>query len=97
LHNLFHFLRLRMDKNAQYEIRVYAETMAEIVRQVVPIAWEAFEDYILNGEHFSKTELQILSNHINAKEISKNYLLGKGFENLEADEFLDKIEKLAGQ
>ena len=43
LHNLFHFLRLRLDKHAQYEIRVYAEEMLELIRKVVPIAVDAFE------------------------------------------------------
>ena len=47
LHNLFHFLRLRIDPHAQYEIRVYGEAMAEITQKVAPMAWEAFEDYIL--------------------------------------------------
>jgi thymidylate synthase (FAD) len=45
LHNLFHFLRLRADPHAQYEIRVYAEAICEIVRDWVPFAYKAFEDY----------------------------------------------------
>ncbi len=53
LHNLFHFLRLRADPHAQYEIRVYAEALCEIVRDWVPAAWAAFEDYRLNAETFS--------------------------------------------
>ena len=57
LHNCLHFLGLRLDKHAQHEIRIYAEAMAEIVRRIVPMAWEAFEDYQLCGEHFSKMEL----------------------------------------
>ena len=44
LHNLFHFLRLRIDSHAQYEIRVFAEAIAELVKPFVPHAWEAFED-----------------------------------------------------
>ena len=61
LHNIFHFLRLRLDPHAQYEIRVYAEAMAQIVRAVVPVAWEAFEDYQLHGVHFSRLELETLA------------------------------------
>lgn len=57
LHNLFHFLRLRIDAHAQYEIRVYGEAMAEIVKAVVPAAWEAFEDYLLHARRFSRKEL----------------------------------------
>ena len=49
LHNLFHFLRLRADAHAQYEIRVYAEAICGIVRDWVPAAWGAFEDYRLGG------------------------------------------------
>src|SRR5713101_5187423 len=43
LHNLFHFLQLRLDPHAQYEIRVYGEAIAGIAKNVVPVAWEAFE------------------------------------------------------
>lgn len=64
LHNIFHFLRLRMDDHAQYEIRVFANAMAEFVKQVVPIAYEAFEDYILNGMYFSKLEKNLLSSKL---------------------------------
>lgn len=60
LHNIFNFLRLRMDSHAQYEIRMYANAMAEIVKQVVPVAWEAFEDYILYAKRFSRMEMEIL-------------------------------------
>src|SRR5213078_2405276 len=47
LHNLFHFLSLRMDPHAQQEIRDYANAMFALVRPVVPIAAEAFLDYHL--------------------------------------------------
>ena len=60
LHNLFHFLRLRMDAHAQYEIRVYAEAMAECARAVAPLAYEAFEEHILGSVQFSKTECEAL-------------------------------------
>lgn len=60
LHNLFHFLKLRMDKHAQYEIRVFAEAMAEMVKAKVPVAWKAFEDYSLKSVLFSQLELEAL-------------------------------------
>ncbi|MCK5833706.1 FAD-dependent thymidylate synthase [bacterium] len=47
LHNLFHFLKLRLDIHAQWEIRQYAKIIASIVEQVVPISYKAFEDYSL--------------------------------------------------
>lgn len=69
LHNLFHFLRLRIDTHAQYEIRVYGEAMAEIVKQIVPHAWEAFEDYSLNSVNFSKPELAAIRELMEGKKI----------------------------
>jgi len=60
LHNLFHFLKLRLDAHAQYEIRVYAETMAKIVQTVSPMAYQAFEEHILYGQKFSQTELELI-------------------------------------
>ena len=53
LHNLFHFLRLRADPHAQYEIRAYAEVLCEVVKDWVPAAYAAFEDYRLNAVTFS--------------------------------------------
>jgi thymidylate synthase (FAD) len=61
LHNLFHFLRLRMDPHAQFEIRVYAEAMAECARAVAPIAYEAFEEHILGSMSFSRAECEALA------------------------------------
>ena len=61
LHNIFHFLQLRLDPHAQHEIRVYGEAMAQIVRAVAPVAWEAFEDYQLQAERFSRLELEALA------------------------------------
>lgn len=61
LHNLFHFLHLRMDPHAQYEIRVYAETIGkEIVAKWCPLAWEAFLDYRYNARTFSSIEFEII-------------------------------------
>ena len=61
LHNLFHFLRLRMDPHAQYEIRVYAEAMAQCAKAVAPLAYEAFEEHILGSVAFSRAECEALS------------------------------------
>jgi thymidylate synthase (FAD) len=60
LHNLFHFLRLRADPHAQYEIRVYAEAICDIVRDWVPAAWSAFEDYRLGAVTFSAKGMAVL-------------------------------------
>lgn len=60
LRNIFHFLRLRMDSHAQYEIRVYADALAEIVKEHFPICYKAFEDYSLHAVKFSRMEMEIL-------------------------------------
>jgi thymidylate synthase (FAD) len=60
LHNLFHFLRLRADAHAQYEIRVYAEAMLETVKAWVPLCYAAFRDYRLGAVTFSAKMLEIL-------------------------------------
>jgi thymidylate synthase (FAD) len=60
LHNLFHFLRLRADAHAQYEIRAYAETLCEVVKDWVPAAWAAFEDYRLNAVQISGKGMAVL-------------------------------------
>ena len=69
LHNLLHFLELRMEKNAQLEIREYANIIGkEIVKRWVPTAWEAFEEYVLTSKEFSGFELQLLSLLANGKK-----------------------------
>ena len=55
LHNLFHFLRLRLDRHAQYEIRQYAEVMVQMAKAVAPVAFEAFEEHILYAARLSKS------------------------------------------
>ncbi len=62
LHNLLHFLALRMDHHAQEEIRLYAPTMGEqIVRPLFPLVWEAFVDYRLEGMFLSRLEREVIS------------------------------------
>ncbi len=64
LHNLFHFLSLRADPHAQYEIRVYAEAIGALTKAWVPAAWEAFEDYRLGGAHLSRAGLEAVKRMI---------------------------------
>jgi len=61
LHNLFHFLKLRVDSHAQYEIRVMAEAMLQLIEPHFPQATRAFRDYILNARTLSQTEQRLLS------------------------------------
>lgn len=61
LHNLLHFLNLRMDDHAQYEIRAYANTIAEeIVAKWVPMVWEAFLDYRRHSLQLSRIEAEVI-------------------------------------
>lgn len=71
LHNLFHFLSLRADAHAQYEIRAYAEVILETVKKWVPYASEAFEEYCLYAGHFSKTGLDVLRRMIRGEQVSQ--------------------------
>ena len=57
LKNMLHFLKLRMDSHAQWEIQEYARAIAQIVKAVCPLAYESFERHILNGAKFSSDEL----------------------------------------
>ena len=59
LHNLLHFLRLRMDSHAQLEIRSYANVIGDIVHEWCPMTWEAFEDYRLNSMAMSARDTRI--------------------------------------
>ncbi len=68
LHNLLQFLRLRMDPHAQYEIRVYAEALAECAKAVAPIAYEAFEEHVLGAVSFSRGECEALSRMLSGGE-----------------------------
>jgi len=62
LHNLLHFLYLRMDEHAQYEIRAYAEVIGrEIVARWCPMAWEAFMDYRVNGTTLTDLDSRIIA------------------------------------
>jgi thymidylate synthase (FAD) len=76
LHNLFHFLRLRLDPHAQYEIRQYAAALAQCAQAVAPLAYEAFEEYELYGARFSKTELRLIRDMLKNAGISPESDLG---------------------
>lgn len=92
LHNLFHFLSLRMHPHSQYEIRVYAEAMAEMVKPIVPLAWEAFEDYRLGGMFLTKCDIEALGKVFKGEDAGE---VGSCFPTKrEITEFGAKLEKL---
>ncbi|MEM9975348.1 MAG: FAD-dependent thymidylate synthase [Pseudomonadota bacterium] len=71
LHNLFHFLRLRADAHAQYEIRVYADAICNVVRDWVPLAFKAFEDYRVGGVNLSATAVDCLRRMLAGEEVTQ--------------------------
>jgi|TARA_B110000881_G_C18427493_1_gene439152 thymidylate synthase (FAD) len=64
LHNLLHFIGLRSDSHAQYEIRVFSDAMAHYVKEKAPFAWEAYQDYVVHGMRFSKIEKGLLEKQL---------------------------------
>lgn len=108
LHNLLHFLALRMDDHAQFEIRSYAKVIGnEIVNRWCPVAWEAFKDYRMNGLELSALELQVLKpivagNKEEALALANNFgwlkrTEGKLSRNRERLEFEEKLSILGIQ
>jgi thymidylate synthase (FAD) len=105
LHNLLHFLELRMESNAQYEIRCYANLISnEIVRRWCPVTWEAFQDYHVNAMELSALEQTVIA-ELAAGDQKKaiesatafgwlSYDDGKLKENIERSEFEDKLQSL---
>ena len=90
LHNLFNFIRLRNDQHAQYEIRVYAEKIAELVKKWVPFAFEAFEQYQLNSSHLSSNGLSCIKRLMNGEDVSQD---NSGMGKREWKEFCEIIGK----
>lgn len=96
LRNLLHFLSLRLDSHAQWEIQQYAKIIAGIVKELFPYTWEAFVDYRLRSVNFSKQEMIILGKYIQ-HNISRNEMIELGRRNLnmterEVEEFMSKLD-----
>lgn len=70
LHNLLHFLRLRADSHAQYEIRVYADAIGAMVKDWVPAAWGAFEDYRMGGISLSRQGVDCLRRMLAGEDVT---------------------------
>ncbi|HEX6976815.1 MAG TPA: FAD-dependent thymidylate synthase [Patescibacteria group bacterium] len=100
LHNIFHFLALRADPHAQYEIRVYAEAMAKIIEDAFPISWKAFEDYEMKATQLTLPEKTVLTTLLNGNvQFTKSDILtvadSQGLTNKrERQELLDKFKSL---
>ena len=95
LHNLLHFLSLRADSHAQYEIRAYADTMLDMLRLWLPNVHEAFVDYRMNAFSMSGQMMTVLRNIIKANALPLNSLeadcLAAGLSKRETDEFIKTL------
>jgi thymidylate synthase (FAD) len=105
LHNLLHFLALRMEKHAQFEIRSYAEIIGnEIVSKWVPTTWEAFKDYNFRAVKFSAPEYDIIKalikgNKKEAVRLAESFQIlkygdGKLKRNRERSDLEEKLKEL---
>ncbi len=90
LHNLFHFLALRLAPEAQLEIREYAKAIAEIVKAHVPMAYAAFEEHVLHGRSLSRTELLALRGLLTPEAYEKA-LSSLGLQGSRLREALEKV------
>ncbi len=71
LHNLLHFLSLRADAHAQYEIRVYADAMLETVKRWVPITYNAFQQYRVGGINLSASALSVVKKLLAGDQVTQ--------------------------
>jgi thymidylate synthase (FAD) len=102
LHNLLHFLTLRVDSHAQWEIREYGRVMAGMLKRVAPISYEAWIDYDLCGAHLSRMELEVVRSLVResqdgvgaeATRLSRADMEAKGMSRREIDEFLATLAR----
>ena len=89
LHNLMHFLALRIDPHAQYEIRVYAEIMLKILHAWVPVTASAFEEYRRGAVTFSATMMQVLRRMLAGENVEQK---GSGLSRREWDEMMASLK-----
>jgi thymidylate synthase (FAD) len=71
LHNLLNFIRLRADAHAQYEIRVYAEALLDVVRQWVPLTYDAFMDYRMGAVELSSKGLEVVRRLVRGEQVEQ--------------------------
>ena len=96
LHNLLHFLSLRVDGHAQWEIREYGRVMAGMLKRIAPLSYEAWIDYDLCGARLSRMELEVLRALLRPStdgvfaqgQLSHAEMEAKGLSRREADELL---------
>ena len=92
LRSLFHIMEQRLDSHAQEEIQVYAQAIKDLITPIVPMAIEAFEDYILNAKCFSKLDMDILLQCIDQEKLKDLIKQHPTYNDLEQRELLNKIK-----
>ncbi|WP_207456189.1 FAD-dependent thymidylate synthase [Azospirillum sp. SYSU D00513] len=88
LHNLLNFLSLRADPHAQYEIRVYADAMLDVVRRWVPAVYDAFMEYRMGGTHVSRTGLEVVRRLLAGERVTQEE---SGLSKREWRELMDQL------
>src|SRR5438128_2406129 len=100
LHNLLHFLTLRVDGHAQWEIQEFGRVMAGMLKRVAPLSYEAWIDYDVCGAHVSRMELEVLRALVapdgtglkgTGAALDRAALTARGLSAREADELLTKV------
>jgi thymidylate synthase (FAD) len=90
LHNLLHFLALRADSHAQYEIRAYADAMLDVVKRWVPVTYQAFEDYAVGGASLSAAGLAVVKRMLAGETVEQE---GSGLSAREWRELMALLER----
>jgi len=90
LHNLMHFLSLRADEHAQYEIRAYADVMLQIFEHWVPLTYEAFCDYRLGAMEMSKQALDVIQRLLAGEPVEQR---SSGLSKREWDELMGAVAR----
>jgi len=95
LHNLLHFLKLRMDSHAQLEIREYANVIGnKIVAEWCPATWAAFKDYVLDSVTLSARDIQMMNAQSSEDRLRLEKEFGWTESSTEKREHISKIKKL---
>lgn len=89
LHNLMHFLTLRADSHAQYEIRAYADLMIKLLEKWVPITFEAFIQYRKEATHLSKNALNTVKKLLKGHQVTQEE---SGMTKREWQEFTERLD-----
>jgi len=103
LHNLFHFLTLRADPHAQWEIQEFARVMAGILKRVAPLSYEAWIDYNVRAQPMSRGEMDVLRHLLEAdaegvrpreggESLALKCFQKFGLSGREAREFVEKLQ-----